>query len=576
MTKYAAFALSLAVAACSESSMPTRVAAPTAARAVTAAATAAIPDEFIVVFRPDVTDVPDLAQQLASAQGASIRFVYQNALKGFAAQMSQAGADALARNPLVSYVEQDQVVNAIATETLAGGSPWGIDRIDAHSGLDSAYNYSLTGAGVTAYIIDTGILTAHTEFGGRASGGYTAISDGNGTNDCNGHGTHVSGTVGGSTYGVAKSVSLVAVRVLDCSGSGTVSGVIAGIDWVTAHHATPAVANMSLGGGASSSLDDAVRNSITSGVSYAIAAGNGNMAGIAQDACNYSPARVTEAMTIGATDRTDTKASWSNYGSCVDWFAPGVGIKSAWNTSTTATNTISGTSMATPHTTGVAALYLQANPSATPSQVRDALFNATTKSIVINSSTANNHLLYSPPAGFGGTPTNSPPTASFTPSCTDLACTFTDHSTDSDGTVTGWSWSFGDGIGSTAQSPSHTYAAGGTYQVSLIVTDNAGAKDTATQQVTVTSPTSPPPSSATLTVNKGTKTKGSWSPVLSWIGFSNDGPTTVFANGASIGSASTTNGSGSFTYKFKGGGTIAYQVCLTGTSTCSNTLTVVF
>lgn len=576
MTKYALFALSLAVAACSESSIPTRVAAPTAARAVAAAAQAAIPDEYIVVFRPDVTDVADLAQQLASAQGASIRFVYQNALKGFAAQMSQAGADALARNPLVSYVEQDQVVNAIATETLAGGSPWGIDRIDAHSGLDSAYNYSLTGAGVTAYIIDTGILTAHTEFGGRASGGYTAISDGNGTNDCNGHGTHVSGTVGGSTYGVAKSVSLVAVRVLDCSGSGTVSGVIAGIDWVTAHHATPAVANMSLGGGASSSLDDAVRNSITSGVSYAIAAGNGNLAGIAQDACNYSPARVTEAMTIGATDRTDTKASWSNYGSCVDWFAPGVGIKSAWNTSTTATNTISGTSMATPHTTGVAALYLQANPSATPLQVRDALFNATTKSIVINSSTANNHLLYSPPAGFGTAPQNAPPTASFTPSCTDLACTFTDHSVDSDGSVAGWSWSFGDGVGSTAQSPSHTYGAAGTYNVSLVVTDNGGAKDTATQQVTVTSPTSPPPASATLTVTKGTKTKGSWSPVLNWSGFSSGGATTVFANGTAIGSATTTNGSGSFTYTFKGGGTIAYQVCLTGTSTCSNTVSTSF
>ena len=576
MTKYAVFALSLAAAACSESSVPTRVAAPTAARAVAAASQAAIPDEFIVVFRPDVTDVADLVQQLAAAQGASIHFVYQNALKGFAAQMSQTAADALARNPLVSYVEQDQVVNAITTETLSAGSPWGIDRIDTRTGLDSAYNYSLTGAGVTAYIIDTGILTSHTEFGGRASGGYTAISDGNGTNDCNGHGTHVSGTVGGSTYGVAKSVSLVAVRVLDCSGSGTVSGVIAGIDWVTAHHATPAVANMSLGGGASSSLDDAVRNSIASGVSYAIAAGNGNTAGVAQDACNYSPARVSEAMTIGATDRTDTKASWSNYGTCVDWFAPGVGIKSAWNTSTTATNTISGTSMATPHTTGVAALYLQANPASTPLQVRDALFNAATKGIVLSSSTANNHLLYSPPAGFGGTTQNTPPTASFTASCTDLACSFTDHSTDSDGSVSAWSWSFGDGSGSTTQSPSHTYATGGTYQVSLIVTDNAGAKDTATQSVAVSAPTPPPPSSAVLTVTKGTKTKGSWSPVLNWSGFSTDGATTVFANGVSIATRTTSGGSGSYTYTFKGGGTISYQVCLANTQTCSNTYTVTF
>lgn len=576
MKKLSLLAVSLAAVACSESSSPTRLIEPTTARGNSSVAASVIPDQYIVVFRPDVGNAGDLARQLAAAQGASIQFVYESALKGFAAQMSRAAADALARNPAVSYVEQDQVVRAIASEALAGGSPWGIDRIDAHSGLDSVYNYTLTGAGVTAYIIDTGILTSHTEFGGRASGGFTSISDGNGTNDCNGHGTHVSGTVGGATYGVAKSVSLVAVRVLDCSGSGSVSGVIAGIDWVTANHASPAVANMSLGGGASSSLDDAVRNSISSGVSYAIAAGNGNLAGVAQDACNYSPARVTEAMTIGATDRTDTKASWSNYGSCVDWFAPGVGITSAWNTSNTATNTISGTSMATPHTTGVAALYLQANPTATPLQVRDALFNATTKGIVANSSTANNDLLYSPPSGFGGTAPNTPPTASFAVSCTNLVCSFTDQSSDSDGSLSAWSWSFGDGIGSSAQSPSHTYAAAGTYAVSLVVTDNGGAKDTSTQQVTVTAPPPPPPPSATLSVTKGTKTKGIWSPVLNWSGFSSGGSTTVFANSTVIGTATTTNGSGSFSYKFKGGGTIVYQVCLTGTQTCSNTVSVSF
>ncbi|HEU4788014.1 MAG TPA: S8 family serine peptidase, partial [Gemmatimonadaceae bacterium] len=252
MKKLSLLAVSLAAVACSESSSPTRLIEPTTARGNSSVAASVIPDQYIVVFRPDVGNAGDLARQLAAAQGASIQFVYESALKGFAAQMSRAAADALARNPAVSYVEQDQVVRAIASEALAGGSPWGIDRIDAHSGLDSVYNYTLTGAGVTAYIIDTGILTSHTEFGGRASGGFTSISDGNGTNDCNGHGTHVSGTVGGATYGVAKSVSLIAVRVLDCSGSGSVSGVIAGIDWVTANHASPAVANMSLGGGASS------------------------------------------------------------------------------------------------------------------------------------------------------------------------------------------------------------------------------------------------------------------------------------------------------------------------------------
>jgi subtilisin family serine protease len=191
-------------------------------------------------------------------------------------------------------------------------------------------------------------------------------------------------------------VRLVAVRVLNCSGSGSTSGVIAGVNWVTANHAAgaPAVANMSLGGGASSALDTAVRNSIADGVSYAVAAGNGNIVGIAQNACNYSPARVAEAMTIGATDSSDRKASWSNYGNCVDWFAPGVSITSAWSTSNTATNTISGTSMATPHTAGVAAQYLQTNPGASPATVRSVLFNDTTKGIVTSSSTTNNHLLF--------------------------------------------------------------------------------------------------------------------------------------------------------------------------------------
>jgi subtilisin family serine protease len=281
--------------------------------------------------------------------------------------------------------------------TTEANATWGIDRIDQHNlPLSTTYTYTNTGAGVTAYIIDTGIRFDHSEFGGRAVSGFDAVTSGGNAADCNGHGTHVSGTVGGATYGVAKGVRLVAVRVLGCTGSGSTSGVIAGIDWVTSNHATgqPAVANMSLGGSASTALDNAVRNSIADGVSYAIAAGNGNQGGIAQDACKYSPARVAEAMTIGATDKTDRKASWSNYGNCVDWFAPGVSITSAWYTSTTATNTISGTSMATPHTTGVAALYLQTNPGASPQQVRDALYANTTKGVVTSSKTTNNHLLF--------------------------------------------------------------------------------------------------------------------------------------------------------------------------------------
>jgi subtilisin family serine protease len=280
----------------------------------------------------------------------------------------------------------------------------------------------------------------------------------------------------------------MAVRVLDCGGSGYWSGVIAGMDWVAQNASGPSVANMSLGGGASSSVDEAVQRMVDAGVPVSVAAGNGNFGGRAQNACNYSPARAPAAMTIGSTTSSDAKSSWSNYGDCVDWFAPGSSITSAWSTSNTATNTISGTSMAAPHVAGVAALYLQANPGASPADVREALYAATTKGVVSSSKTSNNHLLYSlvgedeGDGGDGGEdpppPTeNSAPDAAFSVSCSGTLCTFTDRSTDVDGIIDSRSWDFGNGDGSSATNPTYNFPSAGNYAVTLTVTDDDGASD---------------------------------------------------------------------------------------------------
>ena len=483
MRKFAVLAPALiAVAACQDSTSPAPTAVPPTR--VSAAQNAAAND-YIVTFRDDESDPEGQANGLIKAHGGSLKYVYRYALKGFAvANLPDAAVEALQRNPRITRIERDGIVTADGSGTQSGAT-WGIDRIDQRTlPLSTTYSWEGDGTGVTAYIIDTGIRTTHQEFGGRASGGFTSISDGNGTNDCNGHGTHVAGTVGGSTYGVAKAVTLVAVRVLGCSGSGSTSGVIAGVDWVTNNHAANAVANMSLGGSASSTLDAAVNGSVSAGVTYAVAAGNSNA-----DACNSSPARAGSALTVGATTSGDAKASFSNYGTCVDINAPGVSITSAWNTGDAATNTISGTSMASPHVAGAAASYLSLHLGSNPTTVGSALKTAASighlSGLVAGTPNLLLYVGFSQPAegGGGGGGGGSAPVAGLTKSCSGFTCTFRNTSSGYTGSP---SWSFSP-VNTTPLTVNDdvntvTYLPRQSGSVTISVT-NAGITRTATQTV---------------------------------------------------------------------------------------------
>jgi subtilisin family serine protease len=345
---------------------------------------AAVADSYIVVLKDDAraagalstADATAQADSLASKYGADVGRTYTTALQGFSVAATELEAQRLAADDSVAYVQQNQRFGI--TDTQPDPPSWGLDRIDQHDlPLDASYTYATEADNVTAFIVDTGVMADHPTFEGRAAGGFDAIDDDDTPEDGHGHGTHVAGTVGGAEYGVAKGVKIVPVRVLDDNGSGTTEQVAAGIDWVAANHSGPSVANMSLGGPVDDVLDQATLGAIESGVTFAVAAGNSS-----EDASEFSPARVAEAITVAASDDADAQASFSNFGSIVDIYAPGVDITSSWNDG--ATDTISGTSMASPHVAGAAALYLAANPDAAPADVSAALTGAGTPDKITN------------------------------------------------------------------------------------------------------------------------------------------------------------------------------------------------
>jgi hypothetical protein len=462
-----------------------------------------VPNEYIVALRTAPVGVAQLttqAQGLAAAAGAEVIAVFGAALHGFAVRADAPAIAAIRANAAVAYVEPVQIFRKIATQSPTPS--WGLDRIDQRNlPLNNTFNYPTGGAAVHIYIIDTGILLTHTQFTGRMGNGFDAVTAGGTANDCDGHGTHVAGTAGGTTYGIMKTATMHPVRVLNCSGSGTTTQVVNGINWVTANAISPAVSNMSLGGSASTSIDNATNAMVAAGVVSAVAAGNSSA-----NACNFSPARAAGALTTGSTTTSDARSSFSNFGSCLDIFAPGSSIFSSYIGSNNATATLSGTSMASPHVAGAAALYRSFNPTHSATQVANALISNATTGVVTNPGSGSpNRLLYTGFIG-GSPPTNQNPVANFTVNCVvrpdgfgaDCLADGT-SSTDPDGTIASYGWTATNRPPRTGPTTSYPYPVGSTQTITLTVTDNQGA--TNSKATTFVVGGSPPPTNQPPTAN---------------------------------------------------------------------------